>query len=149
MSISKSKVSLVFTVLLTLLFIWFALEATTFSERARFFPLYISLIAILFVVIELVLTFTRFFSKKEEVSSFHPNLIEAIKYIGWIMLLLGLIYLVGFKVGASVFLGAFLYFVTGFKWWRVLVAVAITFTCLFLFGDYYMNLHWPRNLMNW
>ncbi|WP_096187176.1 tripartite tricarboxylate transporter TctB family protein [Evansella halocellulosilytica] len=149
MYISKSKVHIAFTALLTLLFLWFAMEATSFSDRARFFPLYISLIAIFFVVLELAVGIFRTVRKKADSDPFHPNLTEALTYILWILFLLILIYLVGFKVGSIVFLGAFLYFVTKLKWWKVLAAVLITFLCLYLFGDHYMNLHWPHNFMNW
>ncbi len=141
--------SLIFTTLLTLLFIWGAVEATTFTDKARFFPLYISIIATIFVITELMLTVTRLVKKESDSSSFHPNLMEALKYMGWMLFLLGAIYLVGFKVGAVVFLGAFLYFVTGLKLRKILVIVAVTFICMYIFGDYYMNLHWPGNLMNW
>ncbi|WP_461179187.1 hypothetical protein [Virgibacillus ainsalahensis] len=149
MSISKSKVNLIFTILLALLFTWLAVEATTFNERAKYFPLYISIIALIFVIVDLVLSSIRFSRKKEGALPFHPHLLSALMYMGWMLLLLWFIYLVGFKVGSSAFLAAFLFFVTRWQWWKVIMAVIIAFSCMYLFGDIYMNLHWPANLMGW
>lgn len=149
MNQSKQKVNFIFTLFLAITFIYCAIEAMKFSEKAQFFPLYISILAIILVLIELIMTSVSTFKRKYTSQPLHPHLKKVIFYLGLILLLLGLIRIIGFKIGSTIFVTFFLWLLADFKWVKAIVAGIIVFLCLEFFGDYYMNLYWPQNLMGW
>lgn len=148
MRFNQMKISLVFSILLLFIFCWTAYEALQFAELARYFPLYVSVLGITLVVIELISSIVKNIKNPGNKTEFHPQLKEAFKYILWIVSFLLLIYIVGFKIATAIFLLSFLILESKFKLVKALLSVAAVIFFLIIFGDYYMNLNWPDNLLN-
>ncbi|ARK29763.1 tripartite tricarboxylate transporter TctB family protein [Halalkalibacter krulwichiae] len=149
MGLTRSKINVIFLGFMLVVFIWAFIEARQFAEAARFFPLYISAVGIILLSLELAITFIRL--KKQATPDgtlFHPNLKLALKYMGWVGAFLLCIYIIGFKVASALFLLTFLKIESNFTWFRTVLSVALVVLFLIVFGDWYLNLNWPKNLLN-
>lgn len=148
MRCNQAKISLIFSFLLLMIFCWTTYEALQFAELARYFPLYVSVVGIILVLIELISSILKNKKLQNDKTEFHPQLQRAFKYILWIVSFLLVIFIAGFKIATVIFLLTFLTLESGFKLTKAVIAVVAVMFFLIVFGDYYMSLNWPKNLLN-
>ncbi|WP_227937156.1 tripartite tricarboxylate transporter TctB family protein [Alkalihalobacillus deserti] len=149
MELTRSKINFIFLGLLIVVFVYTFIDALHFAEAARFFPLYVSASGIVLISLELIITFFK--TKKQshgDPTLFHPHLKLALRYIAWVGSFLLLIFIMGFKLAAVLFLLAFLKMESGFSWIKTVIAIACVMLFFIIVGDWYLNLNWPKNLLN-
>lgn len=144
---SKDVLNLTFSGFLFLLFTLATIEALTFSKLAQFFPLYISVagsvLTLIYLIIELIVFFRM---RSAEGQQIKISLTKPLRYIGWILIYLVLIYIGGLLLATGIFLSIFLiveskltYIQTGISVIVVLVGVSVLSSAL--------NIYWPSNLL--
>ncbi|MFZ4451370.1 tripartite tricarboxylate transporter TctB family protein [Salibacterium aidingense] len=144
----KKTASLLFSLFLLLLFSGMAWEAAGFTELARFFPFYISIIGAVFCTVQTIFLLKEWIRDKEEKKSPNLQIKAPTKYIGWIIGYVLLIYIFGLMAATGTYLILFLTMETRLNWWKT--AGTTVLVLLFLnFFSIYMNLYWPENLMGW
>lgn len=143
----KQLYSIIFSVFMLLVFCWMAWQALDFHELARYFPLYLSLVAVVLSLLSIFLQVKKYLAHRhksnEANSEFNP---EVFKYIGWIIGYVFLIFLLGFVIGTAVFLAAFLLFETKQSLIKTALSVTITIGMILLFGSL-MKLYWPTGVL--
>ncbi len=149
-----NKYQIGFVVALLGLFSWASWEAMGFSQLARFFPLYVSIAAIILSVIQLIIEVRLGIIKQSsdaEIDGREATLVkrlpETIKYLGWFFGYFVLIYLIGIMAATVVFLFSFLLLEAKMRWFHIVIGVMSTVFIINLFGST-MNLHWPKSLFN-
>lgn len=142
----KNVAQLIFTILMLLLFMYTAFEAISFKKQASYFPLYISLLGILGMLIEIIrqLIVMR---KESDNELLHPNFKAVIKYTIILVAYVVLVYVFGLIIATAGFLVLFLYYIAKMKLWRAAISVAILIVLVISFANL-MNLYWPKSLIN-
>lgn len=151
---AKPFLSLVFSVVLFLLFCWSAWKAAGFSELAKFFPYYISIAAAILAFIHVLIGLKTYLVNKqrghipEAVGDGDPeeNTAPVWRYMVWIIGYIVFIYLIGFLSATVLFLIVFLYFETKFSMIKTAISVVITLSLILIFSKY-MTLYWPKGIL--
>lgn len=144
---NKDVLNLSFSAFLFLLFTLAMVEALTFSKLAQFFPLYISIAGSALTLIYLITELIAFYKRKarggEQIKF---SLLHPLRYIGWVLIYLALIYTGGLLLATALFLAVFLiveskltYLQTGISVIVVLVGISVISSAL--------NIYWPSNLL--
>ena len=144
---NKAIAQLGFTILLFFLFIYSAIEATSFKQLAKYFPLYISIIAAILLLIEIIRQIIKLKENKEKGEQFHPNLKGAFKYTLYLIVYVLLVYLIGFVLASIIYVFVFLYFIAKMRLISSIITVAVLVGLMIMFGDA-MNLYWPKSLFH-
>ena len=151
--------SLVFLLLVGLLFTLAAWNAGTFPMRARVFPQVVACAAIVLVVAELVRMFiarhravsVRDLHPEENLAAgerpaFTDQFVAGLPYLLWIGGFYLLIFVAGFLVASGVFVFFFLTFVGKMRWYAA-VGTAVALILALLFLQRTMSLTWPAGLL--
>ncbi len=130
-------------------FIFAAIEATQFKELASYFPLYLSLVAIVLMVIEIIRQVINLKKGNEEERAelLHPHIGAALIYSGILILYAVMVYVIGMVLASVIYVFAFLYFIAKTKLWKAILITAILIGAVIGFADL-MNLYWPKSLIN-
>jgi hypothetical protein len=139
--------STIFTFCLFLLFAGLALEAATFSRLAKFFPLYITIAGAILCFIYTIVQI-RTIIKEEGLPEVLKKLQfkTPLKYLGWLLGYVVLVYIVGLLVATGIFLATFLFFESKFTIVKTAISISTVIVCLIVFSNI-MNLFWPRSLL--
>jgi len=150
----RYKYRIGFVSALLLLFTWAAWQARDFAELAQFFPLYISVGAVILLIIQLVMEIRASIAAPSaggEDDGLEAQMLEripaALKYLGWFFGYILLIYFIGLMAATALFLLGFLLMEARMRLLPALVGVVITVLAINLFGDV-MKLYWPRALFD-
>ena len=148
----------VFAVLLVIIFGYGVYEARTYPFLAHVFPYWISLVALVLSVAQLMNEIRRYFLRVELVEadfvdlapdrSMPPEVIyrRALKYLAWILGLYLAIWVVGFVIAMTLFLLIFLRCEARLRWSNTLTLTVCG--ALFLIGiSWIMTLFWPEGLI--
>lgn len=143
---SKRLANIIFPFLMLALFSYTAWGATSFKSKASYFPLYISILGIICMIIELI---RQFILLRKETSDepLHPNIVAVLQYTCILVLYVILVYIFGLILATIAYIFAFLLFISKMKWWRAIISVAILIFLIISFGNI-MNLYWPKSLLN-
>lgn len=144
---SKERLSILFSIIIFVIFCWAAIEAQEFRELARFFPFYIAIMGAIVVLADLLLQLRRQSKNKKPGRVLHENLPAALKYLLIMISFLVCVYIFGIFVGTAIYLFCFLYFETKFGLVKSIISVAVVIAFIVIFGDV-MNLYWPKSLLN-
>lgn len=136
-----------FTILMFILFVYSAIEATSFKKLAKYFPLYISIIAAIILFIEIVKQGIQLKKNVKKGEVLHPNLRGAIKYGLILTVYIAMVYLIGLILASAIYVFLFLYFIAEMKLIQSLIAITVLTVLLITFGNV-MNLYWPKSLLN-
>lgn len=155
---TKSKLSILFSVILLLLFSCMAWTATGYQPLASYFPLYLSIIGSMLAIINIVVEYRKQYasntkeSEEEQQDSMafdlpvtHKFKAAAINFL-WVMVFFALIFLFGFMLAAAIFLIAFFKTRTDYNWFKIGLSVVLTIGVLVLLGDT-MGLKFPEGMV--
>lgn len=147
----KQKLSIIFASFLFLVFCYTTWESIGFADRARFFPLYISVAAAIITLLHIIISVVKLrkghkeqFESDQEASEDDESVI---KYIVWVIGYIAVIYLIGFLPATVIFLAAFLLVVTKFSIIKTVISMVVTLGLILTFGSV-MNLYWHEGLIN-
>lgn len=145
---TKTTLSIAFSIGLFFVLIWMAWEAASFQQLASYFPLYISLFAIVLIVIDTITQIRKAKKKKDgEEDKINKNMTASvIKYILWFTGYLVIMLLIGFLMGTSIFLILFLMLETKYKIIKTIIITALTIMIIIILG-YVMGLEWPAGII--
>lgn len=144
---AKAKYSIYFSLFLTVIFTLAVIDAMTFAKLARFFPLYIAIIAVFFSLLDLIFNIRNYINLKKVKQKEDEEEVDGVgKYILWIVGYIVGIYLLGFIIATLIFLIIFLFFETKFGVIKTALGVGITLAIILSFGNI-MNLYWPKGLL--
>ncbi|WP_080875365.1 hypothetical protein [Oceanobacillus timonensis] len=144
---NRDYLNLIFSGFLFLLFTLTLIEALTFSQLAQFFPLYISIAgAILTFIYFITQVLTIYKQKKEEGNVTIIPLLQPLKYIGWIVGYLLLVFLTGLLLATTIFLFIFLIFESKMKLISAGISVACVLIGISLLSSA-LDIYWPTNLL--
>ncbi|MDV2686123.1 tripartite tricarboxylate transporter TctB family protein [Alkalihalophilus lindianensis] len=144
---SRLLASTLFSFFLFVFFALFALEASTFSRLAQFFPYYISIAGAVLSFIYTTIQIRELVKNKkvqEELATL--NMKRPLKYLAWLIGYVVLIYVLGIIVASILFLASFLYIESKFTVLKTAMSISIVVVGLLLFSNV-MNLYWPNNLV--
>lgn len=144
---NKSLANIIFTAFIFILFTAAALESLTFSRLAQFFPLYISIagsVLSLIYLIKIIIEHVKQSSPEER----HEQLqiLKPLRYIGWILGYLLLIYVFGMLIATAVFLFVFLILESKMKVLSSVLSVAVMLV-LITYLSAAINIAWPSSLL--
>lgn len=143
---------LIFTFFVGAVFIGAAILSFAFPESARRFPLTVTILSALFVVIQILKLYlnTKQEDTKEDASNQKTVLSQGKKiapYIIWILGFYLLIYIVGFVIASGIFVFAFLLTQAKLRWYFALISAAIVVAGILFLGDL-LSLKWPFGLIS-
>ena len=144
---NKAIVQLTFTTFLFFFFIYTAVEATSFKQTAKYFPLYISIVAIVILLIEIIRQVIKLRETKQKGEQFHPNMKGAMKYILFLIVYAVLVYLIGIVLASAIYVFVFLYYIAKMRLINTIITVGILVALLMTFEDV-MNLYWPTSVFH-
>ncbi|MBR3120291.1 MULTISPECIES: hypothetical protein [Oceanobacillus] len=144
---NKDYLNLIFSGFLFILFTLAIIEALTFSKLAQFFPLYISIAGSVLTLIYLITEVYKLYKQKvKEGEQIKISLLAPLRYIGWILGYLVLIYIGGLMLATAIFLILFLilesrmnFIHTGISIIAVLIGISLLSSAL--------DIYWPTNLL--
>lgn len=148
---SKEMKSILFTGSLFIMFCIMALEANTFADKAKFFPLFVALGAVFIALVSITLQTIQLIKSrksnenKDEEEAGETG--EMIKYVLWIIGYVALIYIIGFMPATILFLLAFLLVESKFRIITTIPLIVLVVGVLVVFSNI-MNLYWPTGLLN-
>ncbi|MCL7745499.1 tripartite tricarboxylate transporter TctB family protein [Halalkalibacter alkaliphilus] len=141
----KSHASLLFLVLVFCLFLWMMIQAQTFQETASYFPFYIALLAGILTVVATIKQIVTLKKAKDE-ELFHENFMNVLKYVGWIVSYIVLIYVVGFVPASMIYLFVFLLLEARMSILKCLLSTGATAVVIIAMSRF-MDLKWPSSLL--
>lgn len=148
---NNQRYVLLFSIGLFLFFGWMAWEAASFTEKARYFPYYISITATVLTFFNVLINIRVLLKQKaqaaevireqedEEISE------PVLRYILWVVGFIVVIILIGFLPATVLFLLTFLYIETGYGILKAFVGTAAALTFILLFSSY-MTIYWPSGI---
>lgn len=156
-----TKMRFTFTVLIILVFLYAANIADDFARQARIFPLMVSLFGALFATISLISDIRRYRREGTAVGDDAPStsstaayepgtpigyvFARALRYLTWCAVLLLLMYVIGVKAGAMLFVTAFLLIESSLR--RIFIPIApVAVYVLLTVLQNAVNLRWPRSI---
>lgn len=144
---NKSIANIIFTAFIFILFTYATIEALTFSRLAQFFPLYISgagaVLSFLFLI-KVIIDHIKNADPEERAERI--LILKPLKYIGWILAYLLLIYVFGMLIATTVFLFVFLIFESKMKVLPSVLAVGVMLV-LITYLSAAINIAWPTSLL--
>ncbi|MBU8906000.1 tripartite tricarboxylate transporter TctB family protein [Desertibacillus haloalkaliphilus] len=140
----KKHASLLFLGLLFLLFVWMAVQATSFQTQASYFPLYIALLASVLTIVATIRQIVQM-RKEDNQEPFHENMSNVIKYTAWLIGYLILIYLVGLVLASIVYLFTFLLYEARLTIVKSILSTGVATVVVILISRF-MELEWPSSL---
>lgn len=145
---AKEIKSIIFTVFLFIVFVLMALEANTFSDKAKFFPFFVAIVASILCFISVILQTIDVLKKKGTLSKSEnkDELKGLFKYLGWVVGYIAGIYVIGFIFATILFLLLFLKLEAKLKVVGTLLSTSIVIGVLLLL-EYAMNLYWPLGIL--
>lgn len=142
----KETLELLFTAFLFLLFSVAMFDAMTFSKLARFFPLYISVAGTVLSLIYLIRQIVTIIRNKGITGSDIISFSRPLRYIGWILAYLLLIYIAGLLPATSIFLFSFLILESGMNTIRSGISVIVVLVAISSLSSA-LGIYWPTNLL--
>ena len=142
---NKAVVQLIFSFLMLFLFIYMAIEANSFKDLARLFPLYISIAAAFILFIDIIRQLIKIKDIKKKDELFHPNIKGALKYIFYLIIYIVLVYFVGLEIASAIYVFAFLYLVAKMKLLNTIITTVILVVSIIVFANA-MDLYWPSSV---
>ncbi|QQK80413.1 tripartite tricarboxylate transporter TctB family protein [Salicibibacter cibi] len=156
----KLKLSIVFCIILFLIFAsvtWISLD---FSPTAMYFPLVVGVAGTLFSAINILSQVRTLFHYKRqgatpndqengneyEIPMTHKFKVAAINFL-WVASFFLLIFILGFKIAAAGFITAFLKKRTDFNWLAIIVSVVLIVGLLIIFENV-MALEFPKGILH-
>ncbi|MET3699861.1 tripartite tricarboxylate transporter TctB family protein [Bacillus oleivorans] len=142
--------SLIFSVFLFLLFSYGALESSSFSKLAKFFPLYIAIAGVVLTLILVIVNIVKVVKEKEKKADQSGDQTgekegSNLKYMLWIIGYVFLIWLIGFLAATTLFLILFLHIESKFKTLYIALSLVLTHGVIFVFSNA-INLYWPAGI---
>lgn len=160
MIVARLRVS--FDLLVCMLFAFIVYEANSYQELARIFPFYIGLAGVVLALSNLAFDVTRIRKRgmvigEEELSTAvlseraDPKVARAafqrvVRYVGWILGLVLLIWIIGILPAAVVFIVLFLKVEAHRSWVLIVIGSAVTLAGLMLLRSI-LNIRWPASLI--
>lgn len=143
---NKDILNLIFSAFLFILFIFTTIEALTFTRLAQFFPLYISIAGAFLTLIYLVTKIIAYRKQQTEGRSTQTvPVLKPLRYIGWILGYLVLIYIGGLLLATAVFLFIFLFFESKMTLIKTSVSVVAVLVGISFLSSA-LDIYWPTNL---
>ncbi|WP_424475251.1 hypothetical protein [Oceanobacillus kimchii] len=144
---NKEYLNLIFSGFLFITFTFAIIESITFSKLAQFFPLYISIagsaLTFIYLISQIYIVYKQ---KVENVKQFNISLLKPLRYIGWVIGYLILIYIGGLMLATAIFLALFLTIESRMSYLQTSISILIV-----LFGvtllSYALDIYWPTNLL--
>lgn len=143
---SKSIANIIFTLFIFLLFTFAAIESLTFSRLAQFFPLYISIAGSAVSLIYLIKIIIDYRKENSEEGNEAILIIKPIRYIGWIIGYLLMIYVFGMILATGIFLFIFLIYESRMKVLESALSVAVVIVAISYLSSA-INIAWPGSLL--
>jgi flagellar biosynthesis protein FlhB len=156
---TKSTLSLIFTVVLFILFCSMAWVASGFQALASYFPLYLSVIGIFLTLANLIAESRKLLHHNTHAAQEedHQNdvawdipVTQSFKTAAtnflWVLCFFAFIFLFGFMIATALFLISFLKKRTDFNWTKIAMAVFLTIGLLTVLGDA-MDLKFPAGII--
>ncbi|CEI82504.1 hypothetical protein J18TS1_29210 [Oceanobacillus oncorhynchi subsp. incaldanensis] len=144
---NKDYLNLIFSGFLFSLFTFTLIEALTFSKLAQFFPLYISVAGVILTFVYFIAqVFTIYKQQKKEENQTILPLLQPLKYIGWVIGYLLLIFIGGLLLATVIFLFTFLIFESKMKLLSAGISVVFVLICVSLLSSA-LDIYWPTNLI--
>lgn len=141
----KANASILFLIVCLIVFLWMALEARTFQTQASYFPFYIAIIACILTVLALIKQILMM-RKGEDKGPFHENGRIVIKYTGWLVGFIILIYIVGIVVAAFFYLFLFMFYEAKIGLLKTVISAGVAIAVI-IFVSKFMELKWPSSLI--
>ncbi|SFB10295.1 Tripartite tricarboxylate transporter TctB family protein [Lentibacillus halodurans] len=143
---SKEVKSILFTAFLFILFCLMALEANTFTDKAKFFPFFVAIGAAFIAFVSVILQTFEHVKKTKEEEEEAVEMKKMLKYIFWFVGYGVLIYVLGFMPATILFLLVFLLVESKFRVMTTILSTALVVGVLILFANV-MNLYWPAGVL--
>lgn len=144
---SKDILNLTFSAFLFILFTFAMLEALTFSKLAQFFPLYISIAGSVLTLIYLITQLIDLYKQKTaDGQKVEIPILKPLRYIGWILGYLLLIYIAGMLIATALFLLVFLKVESNLTLLQTIISVTIILVGILIISPA-LNIYWPTNLL--
>lgn len=102
---NKDILNIIFTLFLCIVFGSAAILALGFSRLAQFFPLYVSVAGTILSIIYLIVLLIHY--NKNRTEHERISFIKPLRYIGWIVGYIGVIYVFGMFIATSLFILSF------------------------------------------
>ena len=142
----KETMELLFTTFLFILFTIAMFDAMTFSKLARFFPLYISVAGTALSLIYLIRQIVTIIRNKGITGTEVFSFARPLRYIGWILAYLLLIYITGLLPATAIFLFSFLILESGMTLIRSGISVIVVLVAISSLSSA-LGIYWPSNLL--
>ncbi|WP_018922888.1 tripartite tricarboxylate transporter TctB family protein [Salsuginibacillus kocurii] len=142
----KSHTSIAFNIVFLMIFVWMIIEALNFQEQARYFPFYVGLLACLLMIITIFKEIKDAKKKGPETEKFHNHLGRVIRYAGWLLFFVILIYIFGLIPAITIYLLLFLLLEAEIGWIKSILSTSIGVTVICLLSIY-LDLDWPSSLI--
>lgn len=166
-SLTKRKMPVVtkmrfgFTTLFILIFLFTAYEANGFARQARLFPLLVSIAGVLIATISLASDIRRYRREGTSVgddapstsstASYEPGtpigyvFARALRYLAWCAALLLMMYVIGVKAGAMLFVTSFLLIESSLRRIYIPIGPVAVYALLTVLQNA-VNLRWPPSV---
>ena len=141
----KTHASLLFFILCFALFLWMAIEARSFQPQASYFPFYIAILAIVLTILGMLKEIVLIRKGYDE-GLFHNNIRSVLRYTGWIVGFIVVIYIAGFVVASFIYLVLFLFFEARIGVVKTILSSGIA-VIVIIFVSKLLELKWPSNLL--
>jgi len=144
---SKDIANIIFSAFLFLLFTLAMVEALTFSQLAQFFPLYISIAGSALSLIYLITQLITFYKQKAaQGEQIKLPILKPLRYIGWVLGYLLLIYIGGLLLATAIFLFIFLIFESKMTFLQTSISVIVVLVGVSVLSSA-LNIYWPTNIL--
>jgi hypothetical protein len=158
----RARLRIGLDVVILLLFVYGAIEALSFSARAQYMPLYVSVAGAVLCALLLVLDYRRIlrgagpmsrnvedYDDPEETQEDDETRIGlAAYYLAWMTGYIVLVALVGLPLGSAVFVASFLLIDARMSLLGTAIGVAALIGCMVAIS-HFMHLRWPPSLIGW
>ena len=139
---------ILFSLFIGLIFLSALILSQQFPDTARRFPRAITLISLIFLLIQLIKVWLN---KKDYAATVTDKGIVAqfrkiAPYILWIIGFYGLIALIGLVFASAIFIVVFLLRYADMKWYFALLSAVVVVALMLLIGDL-LSLRWPFGLL--
>jgi flagellar biosynthesis protein FlhB len=156
---TKSKLSLIFSAVLFILFCSMAWTASGFQALASYFPLSLSVIGIFLTLGNMIAESRKLLQHHTQATQEEDQQndaawdipvtqsfkIAAFNFL-WVLCFFAFIFLFGFLIATAIFLMSFLKKRTDFNWTKIALAVFLTIGLLTVLGDA-MDLRFPAGII--
>ncbi|GAF21925.1 MULTISPECIES: tripartite tricarboxylate transporter TctB family protein [Shouchella] len=141
---NKDILNIIFTLFLCIVFGSAAILALGFSRLAQFFPLYVSVAGTILSIIYLIVLLIHY--NKNRTEHERISFIKPLRYIGWIVGYIGVIYVFGMFIATSLFILSFLLIETTMVWWKTIISVVCVLVAISTASSL-LGVYWPTNIL--